>query len=213
MLTGAGFFCCGCNIFGWATAPTRHEQKVPAQFRLKDVQERNIVVVVDLAYASRVPPSVRQELVHLINGHLVQRAGLNKRYLVAAADSPERAKIDELQEESPEQIGRLVKAGLVLFVRLEDYREDPMSHPGFLSASVTSRAMLIDTESGRTLWPMNSETHLTRVKVEAEIKGRENALERLAKATSHCIVRNLYDCPRDTYKIAEEQSDVPTEVW
>lgn len=205
-------FACGCNIFGWAVAPTRHEQKIPAQFRLRDVQEKNVVVIVDLAYTSKAPPSIQNDLVHVINGYLVQRARINKRYLVAAADSPERANIEVLQQKSPDQIGREVNAGFVLYVRVEDYRVDHMSRPDFLAASMTSRAMLIDSAADQVIWPMESQGHVTRVKVEVETKGQKSALDRLAKATAHCIVRNLYDCPRDTYKSAEEQTDVPTEI-
>lgn len=205
--------CGGCKIFGWALSPTANEDVVPAQLRLAKLQERQVVVIVDGAHGSNVTPAVAQQLVNTINGHLVKRARVNTRYLVAAdGSSPERAKIDALRNESPAQIARAVGAGLALYVRIEDLRVEGMQDE-YMKGRLFSRVALIGADTDQILWPASGTPLPVHAQVELETQGRQKTIDRLAAATAHCIVRNFYDCSRARYRIADEIAGTDAFGW
>lgn len=204
---------CGCSLIGWLIAPTANEDVVPAQVRLAKLQERGIVVVVDAAHGSNVTPTMCRQVVNTINGHLVKRARVNTRYLVAADDSsPERAKIEALTNEGPAQIAQAVGAGLAVYVRIEDFRIEGMADE-YMKGRLFSRAALVGAEADRVLWPASGEPLAVRAQVELETQGRDRTITRLAEATAHCIVRHFYDCPRARYRTADEMDGTEAFGW
>jgi len=70
------------------------------------------------------------------------------------------------------------------------------------------RAVLMDVKTGEQLWPEEETGRIVRTSVEVEQKGRSEILWRLVTAASHCVIRELYDCPKQFYKIAEEERTI-----
>ena len=124
-----------------------------------------------------------------------------------------RAAGDKFKELSPVQIGKELSAGLVLYVRIENYGLYQMSDRGYYNGSMTIRSMLYDVESGKQVWPADDAGKLVRTQVELETGGRKPTSDRLVRATGYCIVRNFYDCIRNQYRIKDEVEDYNAEKY
>ena len=76
-----------------------------------------------------------------------------------------------------------------------------------------SKVVLFDVASKDRLWPVNEESKTLKVGFDAEVVSKEAANNRLVTVLSHCVVRYLYNCPKDRFKVAEDRSDVDWEDW
>ncbi len=197
--------CAGCNIGGFLLSPTASEDKVPAQFKLRDHMKGGIAVVVDQTRVGNVPPELKPGLVKTVNGFIVKKARVNVRYLVSAGESPVGAKTDQTQNISPDQIGRESGAETVLYIRIESGEINRMGKD-YYNGEMSTQSVLIDSESGDILWPASGEPYMVHVSFDFEAEGRDEAASRLTLATGHCIVRNFYDCPKRSYRTRDEDT-------
>ena len=76
-----------------------------------------------------------------------------------------------------------------------------------------AQAVLVDTATGRKVWPRVEDSKIIMVGYEVEKGDRAHALTKLAAAAAHCTTRYFYDCPKDKFKIAEDMSHISRENW
>ena len=199
----------GCKAFlGVISSPTYHEQKIPAQFKLADRAKEKILVFVEEARGSGAGSNLREMVSDTVSVFIVKKARIKSQYLVSQRElSDLKSQRSDFSRLSPVEVGRSVGAAVVLYVRIEDYKLYEMAETGYYRGSLVTRSILFDTASGEMLWPRETTGRVVRTKVEFETKGYEATAERLTRATAHCIVRNFYDCPRDQFKVRDEQSE------
>ena len=199
----------GCNLAGFLLSPTPHSKKIPAECDLRARQEQRVLVLLDVDRGSRADMNLRRSLLSTINGYLVKKARLNSRYLVDAANSPERAESMNLSSMSPIEAGRKADAGLVLLVIVERSWLEQMENRNYYRGGLVTRSVLVDTASGKVLWPKEPGGRVVTTQVELETGGYDATVARLVYATSHCIVRNFYPVQSNAYRVRDELSISP----
>lgn len=206
--------CGGCNLIAIFGSPTYSEQKVAAEFKLKDRMSDGILVFVETAGGSNVSAEMQTSLGRVIEKFLVEKAKIKSKYIVPSSTiSSLQAEKGDFSELSPVEVGRACGAGVVLYVLIEDYNLYEMSGRGYYSGSLISRVVLFDTAAEEVLWPEVKDGRVVGAKVELETEGRAETVSRLLMAVGHCIVRNFYDCPRIKYKIRDEHSYYDADKW
>ena len=103
-------------------------------------------------------------------------------------------------------------ADAVMIVEMTNYNLSGITGSSFYSGSLQSKATLYDSK-GQAIWPMSGFGKSSTVGFDVESGGSDEAMKRLANASAHCIVRNLYNCPMDRYKIFEENSGEGMDSW
>jgi hypothetical protein len=190
------------------------EQKVPAEFMLKDVAEGGVLIFVDETGGGREELRLRPGLNKVVGAFLVKKARIKSENFVSGDRlSQLRDQREDYSSLSPVQLGRAAGAAVVLYILIEDYELYAMDEQVYHSGSLVTRSILFDVESGRILWPRGRDGRVVKVKVEIETGGREATLNRLIMATAHCITRNLYDCPKTKYRTADEDGGYSLQQW
>ncbi len=201
----------GCNVGGFLASPTSHEKKVPAEYNLRGAQKK-VLVYVDEARQGSTPADVRAAIDAAVRRLLMTKVRIKEQYVAEAIDYAP-ARMAAYSQLSPVQIGREAGADLVLYVRVESHDMHQLHSAGYFSASVITRSVLLDTASGEVVWPKGEDVKLARIRFELETKGREAAIERLARATAHCVTRHFYDCPGDEFRSGDEQKEYDKIYW
>jgi hypothetical protein len=195
--------CQGCNIFGFLANPGPFEQSLEPAFKLKSVADQKILVWVEALPRSGASSEVAGRLQHSIQARLVKNVGIAKKYLlthdpfITAAFNP---------YQKPEEIGRKAGAGVILYVRLEEFEAVNLHSNTIYSGQMKARAFLIRSEDGEILCPEESTGIVADVATEMMSKGRGDIILLLSDAAAHCIVRHFYPCPKYEYQVNEERS-------
>jgi hypothetical protein len=105
----------------------------------------------------------------------------------------------------PKQVARSQGAGYVLLVQVDGYESDFLHVQDFYSGELITRAVLLDTDLGSQVWPVQPEGKMIHISVEMESGGRDALLSRLVSAAAHCTMRNLYPCDKLKYKQSDER--------
>ena len=195
----------GCNIVGFLASPAPYDRKVPAEFDLSSRMEEGVVVIVDQPRGSRARVGFDLKLEETIKEYLVKNAGIKRKYLVEYDKSLLSAG-GALNRLSPLEIASAGGAGLVLYVRIEDYNLYEIGAKDYYKGSLVTRSVLLEAGSGAILWPESGDGRVVRTMVEVETNGAEMTLTRLRSATSHCISRSLYDCRKTHYRTSDEHN-------
>ncbi len=201
----------GCNVIGFIAAPTAHEKKVPAEYKLYRTKSR-ILVFVDQARSSSVGFHVRGALDAAVIGYLANKVRVNKNNIIAPVGYTS-SRVQAYAGLSPAQIGQKAGADLVLYIRIDKYELEQMDRRGYFSGSIATRSVLVDVDSAKILWPASKEARLNRIKVELETHGREAASNRLMSGTAHCITRYFYNCPGPRFRWGDEQKEFEFDNW
>ena len=206
--------CEGLNFIKILTTPTYGEQKIPAEYDLKANSEGGILIYVEPSVGSGVGVSPQPEMADMIKAYMAKRAKIKDKYInVQSQVSLSQIKDDDFEGLSPAQIGKKLSAGLVLHVKIENYGLYQMSNRGYYSGSMVTRSVLYDVETGKAVWPADSNGRVFRTNVELELGGQSATSNRLLKAMGYCIVRNFYDCIRNQYRTSDEVQDVNDEKY
>jgi hypothetical protein len=195
--------CQGCNIFGFLANPGPFEQKIPPECELKSHVSDKMLVWVEALPGSGASSEVAAKLHQSIQGRLIKNAGISKKYILTQ-DPFITSAYDPSQK--PEVIGRQAGAGVVLYVRLEEFDVINLHSNTIFSGQMKARAFLIRSENGEILCPTEPAGIVADVATEMTTKGRENMIFILGDAAAHCIVRRFYPCPKYEYMVNEERS-------
>jgi len=203
-----------CNLIGIVGSKSYYEQKVPADFLLKDVAEGGVLVFVDETGAGRSERGLRPGLTETIGAFFVKKAGIKSEYLVSHEWlSQLRSEREDFSALSPVELGGAGGAAVVLYILISDYELYAMGEQEYYGGSLVTRSILFDVSSGRALWPREVGGRVVKTRVELETGGRAVTLNRLIAATAHCITRSFYDCPRPEFRAADEERDYGYEQW
>ena len=206
LVLGMGLFCSGCNVFGLLVSETVHEEKLKAEFNLAEYGKEGVLLFVDSLKRTNVAYGFQEKLDGTIKNYLVKKARLKSKDILGwEALSDLRSSRPDFDRMSPVKVGEALGVGKVLYVRIEKYNLYNIDGRDFYEGSLTTRSVIFDVGTGAVVWPDTTTGKVIRVKVELETKGREIALARLTTATAHCITRYFYNCPRDRFRISEEQ--------
>lgn len=211
----AGCVLCGaCGMIGVIGSKSYYEQKVPAEFMLKDVAEGGVLIFVDEAGSGRGELELRPGLSEVVGALLVKKARIKSKNLVSHDGlSQLRDRREDFSSLSPVQLGRAAGSAVVLYVLIEDYELYAMDEQMYHGGSLVARSILFDVASGRALWPKRGDGRVVKARVEIETGGREVALNRLIATTAHIITRNLYDCRRPEYRTSDEDGGYSPQEW
>lgn len=208
------FFYTGCGIISVMGTPTNYEREIPAEYDLAGRTDRKILVLVNQPGWLGAGVNLRYYLTEAIRENLIKKAKLAPKYLVAYSElSAFRSGRVGFSSLSPVEVGAALDADMVLFVTVEDYRLNEVTEIGYYKGFLDVRTVLLETETGRKLWPESSKGKSIKVGFEFEAGGREAAVRRLAAACAYCTVRYFYDCPKNQFKIADERTDFSWENW
>jgi len=206
LCTMAGVFltlCGGCNIFGLLATPGAYEQKLKPGYDLKPQSKRKILVWVDPSPGSGAASKEVDAMTASLVGQLTSKVGVSKKDIIIQLNS---AVLSRDISARPEKLAAQAGAELVLYVHIESFEANNLHSDTIYSGSMLSRGVLLDVKNGQTLWPQQTSGIVAEVSIETTSKGRDDLLERLCKASAHCLVRDLYACPNTEYKINEERS-------
>ena len=201
-------FLGGCEVLNLGeilVTPTYGEQKIPAEYDLKANSEGGILIYVEGSPSSGSSLSLEDQASKIIKGYMVKRAKIKDKYVLPLSRlSLARANGDALKGLAPVHIGKKLEKSLVLHVIIENNQLYQMSGRGYYDGTLVTRTRLYDVETGQVLWPDEKGGRIVKTHVELETAGRKVASERLLSATGHCIVRSLYNCIRNKYRIKDE---------
>ncbi len=207
-------FCGGCEMLGVLGSSRRSEGKVPAEYDLREHKDQKILVLVDQPGWLNAQANLRYYLTDAINKNIVVNLKINPENLVEYDKlSLLRSNRADFSLLGPVEIGTALDANTVLLVTIEDCQLSEVGEPNYYKGLLSARAALLDTASGKKLWPKSDDSKSISVGFDIEERGREIAVIRLAGACAYCTVRYLYDCPRNKFEISEDRSDVDWGRW
>ncbi len=199
----------GCGAVAVVGTPTSHEKKVPAEYDLAGHKHRRILVLVEQTLWVGVEVNLRLYLTEAVNKDLVKKVGIRSRSLVAYRRlSDFRSNRPDFSLLPPAEVGAALGADVVLLVMVENFQLQEIADTGYHKGFLGARAALIDAATGKKIWPEFTGSKTIKVGFEIGQRSPELAVKRLVKACAHSIVRYLYDCPKDKFKIFDDKSDI-----
>ena len=207
-------FSSGCGIVSVIGTPSSSEQKIKAQFPLSSYKNEKILVFVDQPGWLTAPLLLRDMVSEGINSSLIQLAKVNSSQVVPYRTLADfRSKRQDFSVMSPAEVAKLLGADLLLLVQLDSYNLSTIEETNYYNGSLGAQAALIETKSGRQLWPVQTQARNILVGFEIARTSPEGALGRLANGLAHCVTRYFYDCPYKRFKIADDRTDTGFDSW
>jgi hypothetical protein len=199
----------GCGFVSLLGTPSRHEGKVAAEYNLAERKSQKLLVLVNQPSWVRARTNLRFYLTEAIQAELERRIEMRPDNLVSYDEvSGFRSGRSDFAALEPWEVGKALGADMVLLVTVQDYYLADQGQTGYYKGSLGSQVLLIDAGTRAVLWPKSGDGKEIRVGFEIEPRGHETAVARLAFATAHCIVRYLYDCRQNKFKIGDDVSEI-----
>jgi len=215
LMAASMIFYNGCDvgrIFGILATPTHSEKKVPAEYRLKSHKFGSMLIFVEQPAWLAADVNIRHHLTQSIKKQLCQKLNIAEASVVSYSElSRFRTGTPGSAMFTPVRLGRALNADLLLLVTIENYQLQKLPEADYYRGSLSASAALLDTNSGRKLWPAKDESKTVKVGFDVQKGDPGIAVSRLFGACAHCIVRYLYDCPVNNFKIADDQSSISWE--
>lgn len=203
----AVFLQCGCGFVGLMGTPGRHEIKIPAEYDLAERDGQKMLVLVEQPGWLNTSVNLRYYLTKAIREELTAKIEIPLENLVDYSELSEfRSAQPDFSFLSPVEVGAALNTDMVLLVIIRNYQLNEMYEKDYYNGFLGAQAVLFETSTGEKLWPDPAKSKSIRVGFDVEEKGRAVAGPRLATASSHCLVRYFYDCPKDEFKIADDRS-------
>jgi len=214
----AGLLINGCaapaGLVGILGRPGRHEKTVPAEYRLNDGTERRILVLVDQPGWLGAHQNLRFYITNAVNQTLREKIHISPELIIDYGKlSDFRAGRSDIPSLLPEQIGAALGADVVLLITLEAWQLERLADSPYQKGFLQAQAAVFDTSTAEKLWPESRDGKSIRVGFEAEHRGRQAAVKRLADGLAYCVTRYFYDCPVAKFKIPEDLSGAAWEHW
>lgn len=207
-------FCSGCEAVGVLATPTHHERKIPAEYDLNGQKDKRVLVLVKQPAYLNAQENLRYYITNAVRENLVAKAMIDREDIVSYERLSEfRSSESDFSLLEPLAIGRALEAEMVLLIVVEDYQLYEMAESGHHKGALATRLVLLETSTGKKLWPQAKSSKSVRVGFEFEGRGREVAITRLAAAAGHCIVRYFYDCSKKKFRIADDRTHISWDDW
>ena len=211
------FFHAGCEyapLVALMGTPSYNEIKIPAEYNLTEHTDKKILVLENQPGWLGAQVNLPYYLTRAINTDINVKVKVPGSYLVSYSELAEfRSNQPNFSQLSPKEIGGAFDANMVLLVTVEDYELSELAETKYYRGFLDVRAALVETATGKRLWPESAPSKIIKVGFEVERRGQEVAVARLASACSFCLVRSFYDCPKTKYKIGEDKSTVAGQEW
>ncbi len=208
------FFQSGCGIVGLLGTPSRSERKIPAEYDLAEHADQKILVLVNQPAWLNAQVNLRYYLTRAINKNLMTKVGIQPDYLVPYKELSEfRSNQPDFSLLSPVQVGEALHTDMVLLVIIENYQLHEVAETDYHKGVLGAQAALIETATGERVWPDSTKNKSIKVGFEVEPRGREAGVARLAAACARCIVRCLYNCPKNIFKVPDDRSGIGWKNW
>lgn len=173
--------------------------KIPPAYDLVENQDKKILIMIESPRYVAADVDAPEKLAAAVQNKLI-KAKVKPQNVILPKDASPASVL------SPMQAGQQAGAGLVLFVRIEDYELLPISVRDFYSARMLTRAVLISAEDNAQLWPTDGrQGKLHDIVIEMGKGGREAVLTQMTESTAHCILRNLYPIEKLHYRNSDER--------
>jgi hypothetical protein len=214
LTAASGGLCGGCHFFAVLASPAAYDIKVPAEYDLSRQAKNRVVIFVEPVRSINCP-GLDAELAAAIRAELIKKADIQSDYLFVSGEaSPERAKTTmDFRLMSPSQIAKELIAGIIIYVRIEEYQMASLHRERYYTGHLFTRNLVFD-DSGNLLWPQEATGRMIRVRAELEIEGPQKAKRQLVEATTHCICRYFYSCPKPDFANKYEEIDYSKdEFW
>ena len=207
-------FCSGCESIGVLVTPTRHERKIPAEYDLTGQTDKRVLVLVKQPAYLNAQENLRYYITNAVRENLVAKTMTDRENIVSYERLSEfRSSESDFSLLSPASIGRALEADMVLLIVVESYELSEMAESGYHKGALATRSVLLETSTGKKLWPQAESSKSVRVGFEFEGGGQKVAVTRLAVAAGHCIVRYFYDCLKKKFRIADDKTHISWDDW
>ncbi|MCJ7692964.1 MAG: hypothetical protein MUO22_06060 [Sedimentisphaerales bacterium] len=207
-------FCSGCQAIGVLATPTRHEREIPAEYDLTGQTDKRVLVLVKQPAYLNAQENLRYYMTNVVRENLATKTRIDRENIVSYERLSEfRSSEPDFSLLEPVAIGMALKAEMVLLIVVEDYELYEMAKTGYHKGALASRSVLLESSTGKKLWPQAESSKSVRVGFEFEGRGREVAVTRLAAAAGHCIVRYFYDCSKKKFRIADDKTHISWGDW
>ena len=207
-------FHSGCGMVSIMGTPARHERHIPAEYDLTKHKNKKLLVLVNQPVWLGARANLRYYLTRTMHEQLVKQIKIAPENLVDYDKlSAFRSNQPNFSLLSPAEVGRALRADIVLLIVLEDYQLYEMADTGFQKGFLSVQAVLLDTATGEKIWPKAGKSKAVKVGFEFEERIQSVAIARLTAACAHCTVRYFYDCPKDKFNIADDRSGEAWENW
>lgn len=207
----AAVFCGGCNIMGFIAAPSAHERRIPAEYDLRKRQDEKILVFVDESKGGDASLDFRIDLSAGIVYDLKKKVKISEENLIGYEEIASlRKSREDFDDLLPAHIGQALGAGIVLYLQIVDYGLYGKSKERYYNGNLVSRCVLVESATGKILWPDDRKVRYIRARVELDVR-RESVNQRLIKAMSHITTRNFYNVPWPKYDSSDEPAEYKTE--
>lgn len=194
-LLAAAIFAGGCPSTGIYS-------KVKPAYDLSADKTKKVLIWVESPRSAAADPDAADRLAEAIRDHLVAKAGIAPDNVLLARDSAGSAGAALV---TPDAAALHAGAATALFVRIEEYELLPMSLPNYYSGKMVTRSVLLDAQTGQSLWPLMTEGKVHDIVIELGKGDRQTILSRLTAGSAHCVLRNLYPITKLHYKYSDER--------
>jgi hypothetical protein len=200
---------CGPGIVSVLGTPTSAETRVPAEYDISKEKDKKILTLVEQPYFLRANPNLRYIITVCINKILEDRAKIGPEMFISYDALAElRSSTPDFSMLTPAQVGSKLGADYVLVVTINNYQLGDKNEPGFFTGRLEAQAQLFSVSPDEKLWPAMENTRTVRVGFDSVRTTADGATLRLAGVAAHCVTRFLYNCPKNQFKSAEEESEI-----
>lgn len=193
----------GCTLLGFLLNPSSSEQKIAAQFPLYAQQDKSIYLAVRPSAGSRTDADVPALLQKALSADLQRKVKIPSEKIFQLPPAFQNPSASFSWSQAEEE-ARRVQAAYLLSVEIVEFEAIPLGPKDYFMGNLVVRALLSETQTGQIVWPPEETPRRIRTAVDFESKGRSELIVRMLTAVSHCIVRNLYPCPKTAFRISEE---------
>ena len=206
-------FAGGCEVAAILATPSSHENLVEPEYDLEAANKEakggvKVAVIVDQASHIRSQMNLRYKLTSATNALLVNKLDIEPENVVEYKTIAKmRNSVTGFSMMKPHEIGKRFECDYVLLVTIIEYDLYRLPEKDLFTGTSKATFSLYSVSQQKRLSPKEGPATVVEVEVEIE-RGLEASVDRIERATSYCIVRNLYPIPHPEYRIMDEKKNV-----
>jgi len=214
ILTGIIVSGTSCGLIGIIASPTRHEQKIPAEFRFDRSKDVRVAVFAKQPVQANIGANLSYYVTKAVNIRFAKKTKLQPEQIMDYEDIAELAgKKPHLRWMEDEKLIDLFGVDFLMIIDIERFNLDAMTEEGYYKGKLDGNCYLLSRQSGGRVWPGSEKSRRVTVGFELGPKGRTAALKRLADSYAHCLVRYFYNCPKDRFNTGDDMNRTGWKQW
>jgi hypothetical protein len=209
------FLCCGgcARAAAALMTPTPWETKIPAEYDLGEKKPKRMLVLVEQPTLATSEANMRVYLTQSLESLIEDKIDIKAEAFVPYRNLAEmRTDNPDFSSLTPVQVGKALRAQMVLYVVIDNFSLYGLSDAGYYSGQLDIRSGLYDVDTGQRIWPESGELKSVSVVVETQ-KGQEETVTRLAQSMARCVVRYFYNCPKPEFRVGDENKTEEMKNW